>query len=136
MRNRIIGLARQFMSFGLVGGINTVLNLVIYCFCVNIGVHYLIANTISFLITVFISYVLNNLFTFRTEGQKPEWCFQVLIKVYTFYFLTGMILNSLLLYFWNDFIGINQNLSPILNLFVTVPLNFILNKLWAYKDKD
>lgn len=132
---KIKGLAKQFVSFGIVGGINTLLSLAIYWICIHLGIHYLLANAIGFLITVFISYVLNNTITFRKEGTKPEWSLKVLLKVYASYFLTGMILNSVLLYFWNDIIGINQSLSPVLNLFITVPLNFLLNKIWAYKDK-
>ncbi len=129
---------REFVTFGIVGGINTVLNLVIYWVCMWFGIHYLLANAAGFIITVAISYVLNNIFTFRTsEGGnpgKPEWSFRTLLKVYVSYFATGMVLNSILLWFWNDLIGLNKNLAPVLNLFVTVPLNFLLNKLWAYRQ--
>lgn len=135
MKNKIIELGRQFIKFGLVGGINTILNLIIYWFCIRIGIHYLAANTIGFLITVAISYVLNNIFTFKNDGQKAEWSLKTLIKVYASYFMTGMILNSILLWFWNDYVGINENISPILNLIITVPLNFVLNRMWAYKKK-
>ena len=126
---------KEFVKFGIVGGINTGLNLVIYWICVGLGIHYLVANTVGFVITVAISYVLNNIFTFQpSDGGKREWSFRTLFKVYVSYFATGMVLNSLLLWFWNDLIGINENLAPVLNLFVTVPLNFLLNKLWAYRN--
>lgn len=129
MWNRI----KEFVKFGLVGGVNTVLNLVIYWICTGIGIHYLVANAIGFMITVAISYVLNNIFTFRSvDGGKPVWSLRTLFKVYVSYFATGMVLNSLLLWFWNDLIGIDKNLAPVFNLFVTIPLNFLLNKLWAY----
>ena len=42
----------QFMKFGIVGGLNSILNIVIYWICVRYGMHYLIANTIGFVITV------------------------------------------------------------------------------------
>ena len=32
-------------------------------------------------------------------------------------------------------IRINQNLAPVINIFFTVPLNFLLNKFWAYRKK-
>lgn len=126
----------EFVKFGIVGGINTVLNLVIYWICIWLGIHYLAANATGFVITVAISYVLNNIFTFRpTDGRKAEWSLRTLFKVYLSYFLTGMVLNSLLLWFWNDLIGINENLAPVLNLFLTVPINYLLNKLWAYRKR-
>ena len=125
----------QFIKFGMVGGLNSILNIVIYWICVHCGMHYLIANAIGFVITVAISYVLNNIFTFTEKGEKVDWSFLKLLKTYVSYFMTGMVINSILLWFWNDYIGINENLSPILNLFVTVPLNFIINKFWVYRHK-
>ena len=135
-KENIEGLIRQFVKFGFVGGVNTVLSLVIYWVLVGLGIHYFVTNTVGFIITVAISYVLNNIFTFKEVGKKINWSFVTLLKVYASYFLTGMVINTALLWFWNDYIGINKNLSPILNLFVTIPLNFLLNKLWAYRKKD
>lgn len=94
MKDRIIGLGKQFINFGLIGGINTILNLVIYWICIRIGIHYLLANIIGFVITVTISYVLNNLFTFRDANQMVEWAFRTLLKVYVSYFFTGLLFRS------------------------------------------
>lgn len=131
----ILKLLKQFTKFGFVGGVNTILSLLIYWVCVGLGLHYLLANLIAFLITVAISYILNNIFTFRTDNGKVRWSVYTLLKVYASYFLTGIVINSGLLWFWNDCVGINENVSPILNLIITIPLNFILNKIWAYGDK-
>lgn len=136
MKEKIKNWISQFIKFGMVGVVNTVLGLVIYWILVNLGVHYLIANATEFLITVAISYVLNNLLTFREPGKKPEWSFKTLLKSYTSYLSTGIGLASVLLWFWNDILGVNQNLAPVLNLFVTVPLNFLLNKLWVYRKHE
>lgn len=123
---------KQFIKFGFVGAINTVLGLVIYWLCVFLGIHYLAANAIGFFITVTLSYILNNLFTFKGD-EKAEWSLSNLVKVYISYSITGLLLNSILLWLWTSVIGINENLAPIINLFFTIPLNFILNKTWAYK---
>ena len=91
----------------------------------------MVGNAVAFFITVAISYVLNNIFTFKGEG-KAEWSFKNLIKVYISYGLTGLLLNTFLLMLWIDWLGINENIAPIINLFFTIPLNFLLNKFWAY----
>jgi putative flippase GtrA len=31
--------------------------------------------------------------------------------------------------------GVSKQLAQILILFVTIPVNFFLNKLWAFKEK-
>lgn len=130
----LIEYIKQFISFGLIGGLNTILSLGIYWLVVYLGGHYLLANAIAFAITVFISYVLNNIFTFKGEG-KAEWSLRTLFKVYVSYSITGLFLTSILLWVWTDCLGINENVAPIINLFFTIPLNFLLNKFWAYKKK-
>ncbi len=128
----LIEYIKQFISFGLIGGLNTILSLGIYWLVIYLGGHYLLANAIAFAITVFISYVLNNIFTFKGEG-KAEWSLKTLFKVYVSYSITGLFLTSFLLWIWTDCFGINENIAPIINLFFTIPLNFLLNKFWAYK---
>ncbi len=125
---------KQFISFGLIGGLNTFLSLGIYWLVIYLGGHYLVGSVLGFVITVAISYVLNNLFTFKGD-EKPVWSLKNLVKVYVSYALTGLILNNILLWLWIDVLGINQNLAPVINLFFTIPLNFLLNKFWAYKKK-
>ena len=135
LRERIKALAKQMISFGIVGLVMTSISLVIYWLGVRFGVHYLLANAVGFVVSVAIGYVLNNTFTFRCKDKAVEWSIASLFKVYVSYFFTGIILNRALLWIWNDYVGINENISPILNLLVTIPLNFILNKYWIYCSK-
>lgn len=126
----------QLIKFGIVGGINTVLSYLIYLGGLYLGIHYLIASTIGFIITVFISYVLNSLLTFRESGETIHWSIKALIKVYISYSITGFILGNLLLFIEVDVMKISEMIAPIINLFITIPTNFILNKFWAYKENN
>lgn len=129
-------LIEQFVKFGMVGAFNTIFGLVIYWVLVHLGVHYLIANAVGFTITVAISYCLNNIFTFRDKDMEKKWSILGLAKSYVSYSVTGIFLNSALLWLWNDYLSINQDLAPVLNLFITVPVNFVLNKFWVFARKD
>ena len=124
----------QFIKFGMVGAINTILTLAIQWIFLALGFHYLVGSIVSFLVTVVLAYVLNNIFAFRGEDGKITWSFQAFIKVFFSYSITGLIIANIGLWFWNDILYINQNLSPVLNLFVTIPINFLMNKYWAYKN--
>lgn len=46
------------------------------------------------------------------------------------------VLSTILLIFWVDILGISQGIAPILNVCVTTPLNFIMNKLWAFNERE
>ena len=43
------------------------------------------------------------------------------------------VLDSLLLILWVEFLGIPEALAPILNLCITIPVNFLVNKYWTFR---
>lgn len=156
----------QFIKFGLVGVSNTLVNYIGYVIFVSIGVHYVIANALGFVISVLNAYFWGSRFVFKEDETKEKriW-WQVLLKTYASYTL-GFVLNTLLLILWIDitnigqyfgFVGeiigalsdtfsflpsgmtveeISEIVAPILNMFVTVPINFLVNKFWAYRQKN
>ncbi len=129
---KIRHLIMQFVKFGIVGAINTVLSYIItntsyYVFSVNEQ----ISNITAFVITVFISFILNGKFVFNS--QDNFW--KSLLKVYASYSITGLFLTAILLYIEEQILGIPHYIATLMNLIVTIPLNFILNKFWAYRQK-
>ena len=148
----------QFIKFGMVGLSNTLLSFLIYNFCYHVcGFSYHVSNIFGFVISVLNAYLLQNKFVFKQdEGEKKRVWWKALIKTYVSYAFTGLILTEILLVLWMDVIEIQNifesiswlnhwfsdnftsydfaiTIAPIINLFITVPLNFVLNKLWAYK---
>lgn len=125
----------QFFKFGIIGAINTVLS-----YGITNGGYYLlhlheqVSNIIAFVITVFISFLLNGNFVFK-ENQEKRSFWKSLLKVYAAYSITGLFLMAILLYVEEQLLGIPHYVATLMNLVVTVPLNFFLNKFWAYKQK-
>lgn len=126
----------QFFKFGIVGAINTILSYVI-----TNGCYYLLSlneqfsNIIAFVITVFISFMLNGKFVFNNkQNERSFW--KSLFKVYAAYSITGLFLTAILLYVEERILGIPHYIATLMNLVITVPTNFILNKFWAYKEKE
>lgn len=125
----------QFIKFGIVGGINTILS-----YAISNGSYYLlnlheqISNIIAFIITVFISFILNGKFVFNKNNEKTNF-WKSLFKVYVSYSITGVFLTAILLYIEEQILGVPHYIATLLNLILTVPINFILNKFWVYKEK-
>ncbi len=130
----LIKLIKQFVKFGAVGALNTVLSYAITNISFYVlGLHEQISNFIAFFITVFISFLLNRKFVFETkDGKKIDWKVQ-LLKVYASYSITGLFLTALLLFIEESWLGIPHYIATLMNLIVTIPINFLLNKLWAFK---
>lgn len=133
----------QFIKFGLVGVLNTVFNYIIteggyFMLKGVIGNDALalqISQTVGFIITVFISFLINNALVFKKEEGKTRNPWKTLLKTYIAYSVTGVFLNNVLIYVEMNMLHMSPLIAPIINLIVDVPINFFLNKLWAYKTE-
>lgn len=133
----------QFVKFGLVGVSNTAVNYLIYLgvlLCLRAlgvwkGYDYLAATAAGFVLSVLWSFFWNHKFVFTVEegGQRSVW--KALLRTYISYSFTGLFLNSVLMLLWVDMLHISEFLAPILNLLLSVPVNFVINKFWAFKKE-
>lgn len=133
----------QFVKFGIVGVSNTLIGFIIYIVslyamrCIGLfeGYDYYVAQFIMFVLSVLWSFYWNNKAVFvEEEGEERNILF-ALLKTYASYALTSLLLNELLLILWVDIIGLNEYFAPLLNLLITVPLNFLIQKYWAFNKK-
>ncbi len=130
----------QFVKFGIVGVSNTVVSYVIYVISLLLfqrqglfpEVDYLIAQMIAFALSVLWSFYWNRKYVFQDGGEQVIW-WKALIKTYISYAFTGLFLNTILSYFWVNWLHVSKLVAPIANLLISVPLNFVLNKFWAFK---
>jgi len=137
----IFDMAMQFVKFGIVGLSNTIISYVIYVggliflqyFGIFSKVDYLVAQIVAFILSVLWSFYWNNKMVFVLEKGKERSLWKALVKTYISYSFTGLFLNSILLVFWVQICNISEFIAPIINLLVSVPLNFVINKFWAFK---
>lgn len=150
----------EFIKFGLVGIVNTFTSYFVYSVLFYCGVPPLVCNIPAFIISVFVSFLLNSRFVFKEDKTKQErtW-WKALLKSYVSYSFTGLFLAEFLTFLWLDLLHIENYLGtlvnvvngmgieitaqkfagylvPIINLIFSIPINFILNKFWAYRQKD
>lgn len=125
----------QFVKFGVVGLSNTLISYVVYVILVTLGIHYLVASLAGFFASVINAYYWNSKYVFQSEqGEQRVW-WKAFFKTVASYAGTGLVLNNILLILWVEIVGLPEMLGPIINLFITIPLNFLLNKYWAFKKK-
>lgn len=131
----------QFVKFGIVGLSNTAISYVIYVVTLILfqknnlipSVDYLVAQVIAFILSVLWSFYWNNKFVFEKADNEERNIVHALIKTYISYAFTGLFLNSILSLLWVEVLGIPKIIAPIINLLVSVPLNFVMNKFWAFR---
>ena len=133
----------QFVRFGIVGLSNTLISYVLYPgsliafqkLDVFSKVDYLIAQIIAFVLSVLWSFYWNNKMVFVKQDGEKRSMWKALLKTYVSYSFTGLFLNSILLVLWIDVLGISEFIAPLINLIVSVPVNFLINKFWAFKTE-
>ena len=130
----------QFIKFGLIGVTNTLLSYGIYMLVIwlltpyNISFDYIIGSVLGFIISVLWSFYWNNKLVFNKDSEKRS-LLKSLLKTYLSYASTGIVLANILLYVFVDLMGISKAIAPFIGLLITVPLNFVLNKYWAFRKE-
>ena len=129
---------KEFLQFGLVGVSNTIISYLLYVVTLllvsksGVKFDYIIANIVSWLLSVLWSFYWNNKFVFKKEEGEKRNIWAALFKTYVSYGFTGLILNNIL---WVSVLHISKMLAPIINLVISIPINFFMNKLWAFGKK-
>lgn len=128
-RNPVPANLQQFIKFAAVGISNMVVNLAVYYFLLYFGINYLIANFFGFCLSVLNAYYWNNKYVFnKTEygNTKP------LIKTFLSYGST-FLLGTGFLFVMVHYLHIAKTVAPVINIAITTPINFVLNKYWTFK---
>ncbi|MCR5093137.1 MAG: GtrA family protein [Lachnospiraceae bacterium] len=141
--NRLNEVFWQFFRFGIVGFSNTILGYLIYVGSLSLfkalgwfpGFDYNIAQAMDFLLTVPWSFYWNNRMVFGKTITKKSEILLGLLKSYAMYCSTGLVLSEILLVVWVRYCGISEYIAALVNLLITIPLNFVLSKIWVFRSK-
>lgn len=124
----------QLIQFGLVGGLGFVINLAVFALCQKaIGLPYLIAYAIAWLVAVTNNFVLNRRWTFNEHARSSRIHFQALR-----FFLVSTIAAAVgagLLALMVEVGGFAKMPAEAVAVLASTPLNFLGNKLWSFRPK-
>lgn len=127
----------QFIKFGLVGISNTVVSMVCYYIFLFINEDlYLLGSIMGTIVSIANAFYWNDKYVFK--GNQNDWKSKLkrLGKTYVSYGGTSL-LSNVLLWIEVSFFYVNKNIAPIVNLLITIPLNYLINKFWTFKkNKD
>ena len=111
---------KEFLQFGLVGVSNTIISYLLYVVTLllvsksGVKFDYIIANIVSWLLSVLWSFYWNNKFVFKKEEGEKRNIWAALFKTYVSYGFTGLILNNILSVLWVSVLHISKMLAPII----------------------
>ena len=119
---------KKFIKFSIVGFGNLFVSLITYYILIYFSINYQIANIGGFITGSLNGYIWNKIWVFKNSKRDMG----SIIKFYLTYMSTWL-LSELLLYIWVEKMGISVKISPVINVFITTPINYLLNKYWVFK---
>lgn len=112
----------QFGRFLISGGVNTLLTYLIYVGLVTV-LPYPVAYTVTTILGIFLSYVLNALFVFRRKLRLMA------ALQYPVVYIVQYFLGLALLYLLVEKVHLSKFFAPLLIVAATTPITFLLSRL-------
>ncbi|MFI3284277.1 MAG: GtrA family protein [Erysipelotrichaceae bacterium] len=125
-------LSKQFLSFAIIGGINTIGSLLIYMVCVSIHIAVATSSLIGDVTTMIFSYFLNMHFTYHTKPSFKSFV------TFPLSYIPGFIINMLITVIMVDTLGAPELLAKAFALPITIPLNYVVMSIivkWSSKKE-
>jgi dolichol-phosphate mannosyltransferase len=120
-------LENQFVRFCAVGASGYAVNLAVYATLLELGVHYLAAAAIAFLVAAGSNYVWNRTWTFRTSGAP------VLAQGARAFVVSGLSLGANQIFLLVLVAaGAGHLAAQAVAIVLATPFSFAANKLWAF----
>ena len=124
---------RHLILYGIIGGMSSGLDFLLYTAWVEfVGLNYMLANCISVLAGILVSFLLNRKYNFKVEDKTVR-RFLIFLSVG----LGGLLFSNLILYLCVEYLFVNEFVSKVLSIVPVVLLQFLLNKFITFKtDKE
>lgn len=134
MKRKIIKVTKKypsiinFIQYGLVGVIGTVIHTVILTICVELfSINPLISTAIGFLFSLITSYILNSFWTFKGSSMGKG--------SFVKYLLTcsfGLLINMFIMYVVVHLAHSSYLLGQLLAVIIVPIFNFTISKYWVF----
>jgi len=119
---------QKLIKFGLVGSLGMGIDFLITWFCKEkLLLNKYLANAAGFTVAVFNNFLLNYLWTFGSTGNIPTE-----LGIFFLIAVIGLVLNSSILYLFNDRIHFNFYVSKAIAIVCVFFWNFALNYLFNF----
>ena len=125
-------LLKQFVKFGLVGTVNTILTLTIIYLTVKVmDIHYIIGNGAGYIAGFTNSFILNKIWTFKSRGPVLRESIMFIVIFGICYFVQLMVLMLLI-----EVLRMDTFISQAVSMVPYTILNFLGNRYITFKNYE
>ncbi|RJE84668.1 GtrA family protein [Paenibacillus sp. 1011MAR3C5] len=127
---------KQFLTFSVIGGLNTIIDMAVFTLLIVVHTHYSIAQIAAYAAGMLNSYIMNSVFTFRSEtagSGKRGGATRMLRFMLWNLFMLGVSL--LLLVIATEWAGLHELVGKAIVTVLVVALNFYGSKRWVFAGR-
>ena len=116
----------KIVKFSIVGGIATLIDFIfLYIFKEFLNMDVIIANTLSFIISVTYNYIASIVWVFDINKEKNK---KIQFILFILFSIFGLVLNNIILYILTDIFNMYYLISKVVATFIVMIFNFITRK--------
>ncbi len=133
---KIIDLYKKYeeiINYLIVGGMTTLVSIGVYALCTKcFHINYMIANVVSWIISVLFAYITNRIFVFKSKSEN------IILEVYQFfkYRIFSFLIEIFLMYVFVELISIDDMISKVIVQIIVIVLNYVFSKLFVFKKES
>ncbi|WP_149179917.1 GtrA family protein [Streptomyces sp. TRM49041] len=116
------GVSGQIVRFALVGVVNTATYYGCYLLLLTLGLPYVAAHVVAFLLAMTGSFFLNSYFTYRT---RPTWRKFLLFPLTN---AANFVITTAGVYLLVDVAGMSSRYAPLLAAAAAIPITFLVSR--------
>lgn len=122
---------KQFLLFCIVGASNTLITMVVLWILSKLNVYVPVASTIGYICGIANGYIWSSKIVFKKKKTVDNAIKFAVVNI------LAIGVNFLMMWVWTSLLSMNEMIAQVITIaFFTMPLNFILNKLWTYRSKE
>lgn len=125
---------REVILYLIFGGLTTLVSFATYYALLGCGVHYIVAQVVSWAAAVAFAFVTNKLFVFGDKDKSSGTLFRQIWQFVSVRIASG-VLETALLWLLVDVLTLGEGIAKIPVAVITVIVNYIASKLLVFRKK-
>lgn len=123
---------KEILLYLFFGAVTTAVSIFTFAFFEWLGFNPLVANILSWIISVFVAFITNTLWVFESSLKENS-----VLKAVKFYAarLSTLAVEELLLWIFISRLGFNSLIVKTVAQIVVIILNFVVSKLFVFRKK-
>ena len=125
---------KEILLYLFFGGLTMIVSIVSYAICnLVFGIDVLVANIISWLLAVMFSFYTNRIWVFQASTNSISGFLKQMVSFYSGRVVT-LIIEEIILFIFITYLQYNSMVVKIIAQVVVVILNYVISKLWVFKN--